>query len=52
MLTLGADNFIPYRLEVEQFNFSAPRNVAGPPTIQDVFTRTQPRIYFQARATL
>ncbi len=51
VLTLGADNFLPYRLEVEQINYDAPRDIAGPPTIQDVFTRTEPRIYVQARAT-
>ncbi len=50
-ITLGADNFIPYRFELEQFKFAGPRNIAPPPTIQDVFTRTQPRIYLQLRKT-
>jgi len=50
-ITLGADNFIPYRFELEQRNFSGPRNVASPPTIQDEFIRTQPRFYLQLRKT-
>ena len=50
-ITLGADNFGPYRFELEQINFSGPRNIAPPPTIQDVFTRTQPRFYLQLRKT-
>jgi outer membrane receptor protein involved in Fe transport len=50
-ITLGADNFGPYRFELEQDNYSGPRNVAPPPTVQDVFTRTQPRIYLQLRKT-
>ena len=50
-ITLGADNFVPYRFELEQLNFAGPRNIAPPPTIQDVFTRTQPRFYLQLRKT-
>ncbi len=51
-ITFGADNFASYRFELEQFNFSGPRNVAPPPTVQDVFSRTQPRFYLQLRKTL
>jgi outer membrane receptor protein involved in Fe transport len=50
-ITLGADNFLPYRLELEQFNFPAPRNVASQFSYQDVFIRTQPRIYLSLRTT-
>lgn len=50
-ITFGADNFVPYRFQQEQDNYSGPRNVAPPPTVQDVFTRTQPRIYLQLRKT-
>jgi len=50
-ITFGADNFGPYRFELEQDNYSGPRNVAPPPTVQDVFTRTQPRLYLQLRKT-
>jgi hypothetical protein len=51
-LNFGAENFVPYRYEQEQFNFSGPRDTAGPPTIQDVVVRTTPRIYFNIRAVL
>ena len=50
-ITLGADNFASYRLEVEQINFPGPRNLSPPSSIQDVFARTQPRIYLQVRKT-
>ena len=49
---LGADNFTSYRLEVEQINFTGPRTPGGQPSsIQDVFARTQPRVYLQIRKT-
>ncbi|HYS46925.1 MAG TPA: hypothetical protein VEM35_10820, partial [Rhizomicrobium sp.] len=50
-ITLGADNFASYRFELEQFNFNGPRNLGPPSSIQDVFTRTQPRIYLELRKT-
>lgn len=50
--TVGADNFLPYRLELQQYNYSGPRNIAGAPTVQTVFLRTEPRFYFHLRATL
>ena len=50
-ITFGADNFMPYRFELEQVNYAGPRNIAPPPTVQDVFTRTQPRFYLQLRKT-
>jgi len=50
-ITLGADNFASYRFELEQFNFTGARNLGPPSSIQDVFTRTQPRLYLQLRKT-
>jgi len=50
-ITLGADNFASYRFEQEQFNYIGPRNLGQLSNIQDVFTRTQPRIYLQLRKT-
>ena len=50
-ITLGADNFACYRFEQEQRNFTGPRNLGPPSSIQDVFTRTQPRFYLQLRKT-
>jgi len=51
-ITLGADNFTAYRFELEQINFAGPRTAGGTPSsIQDVFDRTQPRIYLQLRKT-
>lgn len=50
--TLGADNFLPYRLQVEQDNYPGPRNLGGLPTVQDAYYRTEPRIYLQIRSTL
>lgn len=41
-----------YRFEQEQYNFSWPRDTAGPPAIQDVRIRTTPRFYFNTRVTL
>ncbi len=51
-ITLGADNFSSWRFELEQINFPGPRNLSPPSSIQDVFTRTQPRVYLQLRKTL
>lgn len=48
--TLGADNFLPYRLQVEQDNYPGPRNQGGQPTVQNVYDRTEPRIYLQIRS--
>jgi len=50
-ITLGADNFASYRFELEQRNFLGPRTLGPPSSDQDVFTRTQPRIYLQLRKT-
>jgi len=50
-ITLSANNFIPYRFEIEQRNFSGPRTVGALPVIQDRFARTQPRFYIQVRKT-
>lgn len=48
-IVLGADNFLPYRFEMKQFNFPGPRNLGGLPTVRDVFIRTQPRFYLNVR---
>jgi len=50
-ITFSADNFIPYRFEIEQRNFSGPRTVGAQPVIQDRLARTQPRFYFKLRKT-
>jgi hypothetical protein len=52
VLNFGAENFIGYRFQQEQYNFSAPRDVPGPPTTQDVRIHTTPRFYFNIRKTL
>jgi hypothetical protein len=48
-IVLGADNFLPYRFEMKQFNYPGPRNLGGAPTVRDEFIRTQPRIYLNVR---
>ena len=48
---LGADNFLPYRFEMKQFNYPGPRNLGFAPTVRDEFIRTQPRIYLNVRKT-
>jgi len=50
-ITLSAENFIPYRFEIEQRNFAGPRTLGAQPVIQDRFARTQPRFYLLARKT-
>jgi hypothetical protein len=50
-IKLSAENFIPYRFEIEQRNFSGPRTVGAQPVIQDRFARTQPRFSIQVRKT-
>jgi hypothetical protein len=50
-IVLGADNFLPYRFELKQFNFPGPRSLGGLPTVRDEFIRTQPRIYLNLRKT-
>ena len=50
-LQLSGDNILPYRFEQEQDIYSGPRNTNGLQTVQDVFTRTRPRITFQVRKT-
>ncbi len=50
-ITFSAENFIPYRFEVEQRNFNGPRTVGAQPVIQDRFSRTQPRFYIKLRKT-
>ena len=48
-IVLGADNFLPYRFELKQFNYPGPRSLGVPPTVNDEFIRTQPRIYLNVR---
>ena len=48
----GAENFMGYRFEQEQFNYATSRDIAGPPTVQDVRIHTTPRFYLNARVTL
>jgi outer membrane receptor protein involved in Fe transport len=50
-ITLGADNFPGYRIELEQINFAGGRGSGPPTSIQDEFIRTQPRFYLQLRKT-
>ncbi|HET7083189.1 MAG TPA: TonB-dependent receptor [Rhizomicrobium sp.] len=50
-ITVGADNFVGYRFELEQINFIGPRNLGPPSSVQDEFIRTQPRIYLNLRKT-
>ncbi len=50
-IVLGADNFLPYRFEMKQFNYPGPRNLGFAPTVRDEFIRTQPRIYLNIRKT-
>ena len=50
-IVLGADNFLPYRFEMKQFNYPGPRNLGFAPTVRDEFIRTQPRIYLNVRKT-
>ena len=51
-LNFGAENFVGYRFEQEQYNFPGPRDTAGAPTVQDVRIHSTPRFYFNARVTL
>jgi hypothetical protein len=50
-ITFRAENFLPYRLQLDQFNYPGARNLGGQPTIQGVYIRTQPRFYLQLRKT-
>jgi TonB-dependent receptor-like protein len=50
-ITFSAEDFIPYRFEIEQRNFAGPRTVGAQPIIQDRFARTQPHFYIQLRKT-
>jgi outer membrane receptor protein involved in Fe transport len=50
-ITFSAENFTPYRLQLDQFNYPGPRNLGGQPTVQNVYIRTQPRFYIQVRKT-
>jgi len=45
------DNISRYNFEIEQFNYSGPRNIAPLSGIQDVHTSTEPEMYIQIRKT-
>jgi len=51
VLNFGAENFVPCRFRQRQYNFAGPRDISGPPTVQDVRIRTTPRFYFNVRKT-
>jgi hypothetical protein len=50
-ITFSAENFVPYRFEIEQRNFTGQRTLGAQPVIQDRFARTQPRFYLLVRKT-
>jgi hypothetical protein len=52
VLNFGAENFIGYRFEQEQYNFPTERDIPSAPTTQDIRIRTTPRFYFNLRVTL
>jgi hypothetical protein len=45
------DNFLPYHLQIEQYNYAGPRNAAPLSEVLDVRTASQPRLHFQLRKT-
>jgi outer membrane receptor protein involved in Fe transport len=50
-LKFEADNITPYRFELEQDIYSGPRGSNGLQTIQNVYSRTRPRLFVQLRKT-
>jgi len=50
-LKVQADNITPYRFELQQDIFAGPRNSAALAQVQDVVTRTRPRLFVQLRKT-
>ncbi|MCP5411688.1 MAG: hypothetical protein H6924_06085 [Alphaproteobacteria bacterium] len=44
-------NFLPYHLDIQQFNYAGPRNVSPLSQMLDVRTASQPRIHIQLRKT-
>jgi len=48
---LPADNFTPYRFELRQDIYAGPRGIAPLARVQDVFTRTRPRLGIELRKT-
>jgi hypothetical protein len=45
------DNATPYRFELRQDLYSGPRDVSPLASVQDVFTRTRPKLFLQLRKT-
>jgi hypothetical protein len=52
VLNFGAENFLGYRFEQEQYNYPTERDIPSVPTVQDIRIHTTPRFYFNARVTL
>lgn len=50
-ILLQLDNALPYRFEYRQWLYGGPRGTGGAPTLQDSFTRTEPRLFVQLRKT-
>ncbi len=51
-VTVGADNFLPWRLGIDQFDYPGPRDQNGAPSVQLIRLRTVPRFYLQFRTAL
>jgi outer membrane receptor protein involved in Fe transport len=49
-ITLGADNAVPWRLGIDQYDYPGPRDQGGAPDTQLVRLRTVPRFYLQVRS--
>ena len=49
-ITLEADNFTPWRLGVDQFDYPGPRDQAGTPSVQLIRLRTVPRFLVEIRS--
>jgi hypothetical protein len=50
-IKIQGDNISPYRFELEQDIYAGPRNLSPLSRIQDVVTRTRPRLFVQLRKT-
>jgi hypothetical protein len=49
-ITLEADNFTPWRLGIDQFDYPGPRDQAGTPSVQLIRLRTVPRFLVEIRS--
>jgi len=50
-LVVEADNLIPYSLDVEQDNYTGPRNVSALAQVQQIRNTAEPRLWLQLRKT-